>query len=138
MSPVIRERLINRYRKKAGIIKAGEPLPLFQEVLMNLEAHGGRIQQWTVTRIERDVFVKSEEKDWSWQNCPYHCGDDRRAKLYDVTYADFEVTICYLDDGHEEYSQECGRSELPGTRHTSPSYFYYIHYKTNSISCSGN
>ncbi len=86
MSPVIRERLINRYRKKAGIIKWGAS-PTFPRGVDNLVM---AVSAMDSHRIERDVFVKSEEKDWSWQNCPYHCGDDRRAKLYDVTYADFE------------------------------------------------
>ena len=123
----------------ASLLTVGHVGNFFPLLVDEAGAHGGQIQQWTVEEFRPQLFVKSKDAGWSWKNCPHQCGDKRRTNQYDRTYADFMVTVCYLDDGHEVYWQDGEARELPGTRTVKPINFYYQHYKTNSLDChNGN
>lgn len=58
MSPVIHERLINRYRKKAGIIEVGKPLPLFREVRRRDNIQSNRL---TVASPRRVIKARASD-----------------------------------------------------------------------------
>ena len=58
MLPVIREWLINRCRKKVGIIEAGKPLPLFREVRRRDNIQSNRL---TVVSPRRVIKARASD-----------------------------------------------------------------------------